>query len=133
MRAHLLLVVIAVAIGLAVWALQECNKTVGSSGDYRLTYYGEEFRGGLLYCEEYGSYDPDDLTTAATRDAACGQQLQVCATSCVVVTVKDRCGGCGERHIDLSEAAWHAAGGEDWGTVLPLAAAKLPSTGIGGD
>ena len=119
-------------MGLGVWLLGECKETVASGSYYRLTYYGEEFRGGKLYCRGYGNYDPNDPTGAATRDPTCGQQLRVCGSACVVVTVRDRCGGCGERHIDLSEAAWLAAGGEDWGTVIPLAASiTLPETGIG--
>ena len=62
MREYLLVVVIAVSIGLAVWTLGECNKAVSSaSGSYRLTYYGEEFRGGQLYCTEQ-PYDPEDVS-----------------------------------------------------------------------
>jgi hypothetical protein len=117
----------------------------------RLTWYGEAFRGGPLYCDPSGSvrYNPDDPTVVATAQARwrCGDVLEVCGTSCVTVTVLDRCGGCMPgQHVDLSRAAWQEAGGVDYGTVRrveagggqelsseerveSMAPTRLPSTG----
>lgn len=92
---------------------------------YRVTYYGEGFRGGPLWCEAYGYYDPDDPTTAASgvEGFGCGTRLELCSSDdrCLTVVVKDRCGGCGERHIDVSPAAWRALGRPDYVTVRVLA------------
>lgn len=87
---------------------------------YRLTWYGEEFRGGPLYCgsDVYGYYDPDDPTTVAgVHEFACGTRLELCAETCIRVVVKDACGGCGYGHLDVSRAAWQELGRPDYGTV----------------
>ena len=92
---------------------------------YRVTWYGEAFRGGPLWCEEYGRYDPDDASTAASSQAAgfpCGTRLELCSGArCLTVVIKDRCGGCGERHLDVSPAAWRELGRPDYATVRVLA------------
>jgi len=77
---------------------------------YRTTYYNEVV-GGPLYCtgEPYEPLDP--TTVAASADGPpCGTRLLLCADACLVVTVKDRCGGCSSRHLDLSVAVWLALG-----------------------
>ena len=121
----LVLVIIGFVLGVRV---------AGGSDDYRITYYGEEFRGGPLYCTGE-AYNPDDPTVAASgHDGfSCGTRLRVCADGCVDVTVQDRCGGCGGQHIDVSTAAWRAIGEEDYATVEKLSPQpiKLPATGIG--
>ena len=88
-----------------------------AAATYRVTWYGEAFRGGPLWCEAYGSYDPDDPTTVAAGPDAmlpCGTRLDLCgvgvAGQCIDVVVKDRCGGCGEWHLDVSHAAWEMLG-----------------------
>lgn len=90
-------------------------------GVWRLTWYGEEFRGGPLYCgsDVYGYYDPADPTTVAAAGGAfpCGTRLKLCADTCIVVVVKDRCGGCGPQHLDASRAAWEELGRSDYVTV----------------
>ena len=111
-----------------------------AASSYRITYYGEVFRGGPLWCEEYGSYNPDDPTTVAVAvgtDLPCGTRLELCtvagATSgkCVEVVVKDRCGGCGERHLDVSAAAWELLGQPDsvLVRVLPTATPAQAQSG----
>lgn len=84
----------------------------------RVTFYGEAFRGGPLYCgtDVYGWYDPDDPTTVAmgADGPPCGSRLRLCSESaCIVATIKDKCGGCGPGHLDLSRAGWEALGGPE--------------------
>lgn len=86
-----------------------------SSQRVRVTWYGEALRGGPLYCgsDIYGRFDPDDLTTVAVGAGGppCGSRLQLCSESaCIITIVKDRCGGCGPGHLDLSQAGWEALG-----------------------
>ena len=78
----------------------------------RVTWYGEEFRGGPVYCRG-GRYDPDDPTTVAmgADGPPCGSRLRLCSEShCIIATIKDKCGGCGQRHLDLSKGGWEALG-----------------------
>lgn len=80
-----------------------------------VTYYGEKHRGGPLYCgtDVYGTFDPDDPSTVAmgANGPPCGSRLRLCSESaCIFATIKDRCGGCGPGHLDLSEAGWEALG-----------------------
>jgi len=79
------------------------------------TYYDVGFEGGPLYCgtDIYGYYDPADPTTVAAGASGppCGTHLRVCnERACIGVVVKDRCGGCGAAHLDLSRGAWEALG-----------------------
>ena len=79
----------------------------------RVTWYGETHRGGPLFCEEFGFFDPDDPTTVAmgADGLPCGSRLRLCSESqCIVATIKDRCGGCGPGHLDLSKGGWEALG-----------------------
>jgi hypothetical protein len=117
-----------------------------SENEYRITWYGERLAGNPLGCgsDIYGSFDPSDITTAATpwRRHQCGDRLLVCTdVNCLVVVVKDRCGECGRQHIDLSRGAWKALGGRDYATVTNISTAPAqtqsapitaPSTGTGG-
>lgn len=85
--------------------------------DTRITYYHDSFIGRPYACEEYGHYDPTDITVAAVSVSqyACGTRLEVCSEhGCIVVVVKDRC-ECGG--VDLSEAGWRKLGGVDWASV----------------
>lgn len=112
---------------------------------YRITWYGPEFAGQPLACgsDIYGLYDPADPTTAAANwgQHVCGERLRVCTKSvCLTVIVKDRCGGCGYGHIDLSQAAYNRLGGYDYANVAVLTSTpppitnriQLPETGNGG-
>ncbi len=79
---------------------------------YRVTYYGLDFQGGLVYCG-YGPFDLNDPTTAASGEGGppCHTRLMLCSdTACQEVTIKDACGGCGPYHLDLSQAAWEVLG-----------------------
>lgn len=80
-----------------------------------VTWYGEAFRGGPLYCgsDVYGQFNPDDPTTVAmgADGPPCGSRLRLCSDSaCIIATIKDKCGGCGPHHLDLSRAGWEALG-----------------------
>lgn len=82
---------------------------------YKVTYYGAAFQGGPFYCgtDIYGYYDLNDPTTVAAGAGGppCGTPLTICNEgACLSVVVKDRCGGCGPYHLDLSKAAWEALG-----------------------
>ena len=81
----------------------------------RVTWYGEAFRGGPLYCggRVYIPYSPDDPTTVAmgADGPPCGTVMLLCSDSaCIVAVIKDKCGGCGNGHLDLSHAGWEALG-----------------------
>lgn len=74
------------------------------------THYSASFEGGTLYCgrDIYGTYNPADVSTvavAAGSDYECGDRLLIIGSEGIVIgVVKDRCGGCGYRHLDLSIA-----------------------------
>ena len=81
----------------------------------RVTWYGEAFRGGPVYCgtDVYGRYDPDDPSTVAmgADGPPYGSRLRLCSEStCITATIKDKCGGCGSGHLDLSRGGWEALG-----------------------
>lgn len=81
----------------------------------RVTWYGEAFRDGLLFCgtDIYGRFDPDDPTTVAmgADGPPCGSRMRLCGKEgCIVGIIKDKCGGCGPGHLDLSRAGWEALG-----------------------
>ncbi len=87
---------------------------VGQVGEYIVTYYDHCCVGGPYFCgtDIYGYFDPDDPTTVATSlgGFSCGTRLLLCSEECIVVVVKDKCGGCGNRHLDLSRGAWELLG-----------------------
>lgn len=118
----LVLVIIGFVLGVRV---------AGGSDDYRITYYGEEFRGGPLFCTGE-AYNPDDPTVAASgsKGFPCATTLRVCTSTCIIVVVQDRCGGCSDQHLDVSQAAWETLGKEDYAQVEVLPS-KLPDTGCG--
>ncbi len=76
-----------------------------------VTFYSDAYVGGGFYCGG-GHYSPDDPTVAATGDpVSCGESILLCNEgTCINVVVKDRCGGCGPDHIDLSKEAFTALG-----------------------
>jgi len=79
---------------------------------YRVTWYGDDFAGGPMLCTEE-PYDPNDPTVAASGAGGppCGERLRLCSdAACIEVVIRDGCGGCGPRHLDLSRAGWHALG-----------------------
>lgn len=126
-----------------------CGEAVTAQGSvYRITWYGEETGNGPLACgsDIYGHFDPYDVTTVATPwvQYDCGDRLRICTdVRCIVAIVKDKCGGCGAQHIDLSRGAWYTLGGRDYATVekvgsaatgeAPAPAIAFPNTGTGGD
>ena len=85
---------------------------------FYVTYYGPGFEGGPLGCgsDIYGLFDSRDPTTVASGEGGpeCGTHLTLCSEAdgavCIGVVVKDRCGGCGPYHLDLSRAAWLVLG-----------------------
>lgn len=93
----------------------------------RLTYYGEAFAGQPMYCSGR-IFHPDDPTVVATgqQTYVCGDTLEVCGTSCVQVVVRDKCPVCHAGHVDLSRAAWEAAGSVDYGTVRKVGGGNTP-------
>mgnify|MGYP001582146237 CR=1 FL=1 len=127
---HIKILVLSILVCIIIYGmfLGYCITKVVSS-QYRLTYYADSLQGQPLGCGQdiYGTYDPSDPTTAAVADGAftCGQRLAVCADVCITVIVKDKCGECEQAHIDLSRAAWNAAGGKDYGDVQ-LSHANMP-------
>ena len=116
--------VIAVAVLLA--AILGVQYTDAAGQEYRLTYYTQaEFGGQPLACgsDIYGTYNSSDPTTIATdwNTFGCGDRLRVCTDGgCIAGIVKDRCGGCGAYHLDLSEAGYNILGGYSYGTVEKL-------------
>lgn len=97
---------------------------------YRVTWYGDDFAGGPMLCTEE-PYDPNDPTVAASGAGGplCGERLRLCSeTTCIDVVIRDGCGGCGPRHLDLSRAGWHALGQptEVMATPVPPASAPTP-------
>lgn len=111
----------------------------GDEGAWRLTYYAEPFTGGTMACG--GTFYPTDVTVVAAPVGVfdCYQPLEVCTeVRCLVVTVQDRCGGCGPRHLDLSRAAYETLGSRDSASVTPIAGTwmpqpkALPASGNGG-
>ena len=88
---------------------------IDQMGEYIATYYDQCCVGGPYYCGTniYGYFDPSDPTTVATSfdGFACGTKLLLCADErCLIVVIKDKCGGCGSRHLDLSRGAWELLG-----------------------
>jgi len=78
-----------------------------------VTWFGEFHRGGPFFCEEFGFFDPGDPTTVAMGAGGppCGTKVRLCSEStCIVAVIKDKCGGCGPGHLDLSRAAWDTLG-----------------------
>jgi len=100
---------------------------------YRVTWYGDDFAGGPMLCTEE-PYDPNDPTVAASGAGGppCGERLRLCSEgTCIEVTIRDGCGGCGPQHLDLSRAGWEALGkpSEVWATPVPPV---LPPTPVPG-
>ncbi|MDR7574203.1 MAG: RlpA-like double-psi beta-barrel domain-containing protein [Armatimonadota bacterium] len=96
---------------------------------YRVTWYGDEFAGRPTRCTGE-PYDPEDPNVAAAGAAGptCGARLRLCSESaCIVVTVRDGCGGCGPRHLDLSRAGWNALGRPAEVVVTLLTVAEEPA------
>mgnify|MGYP001598665634 CR=1 FL=1 len=104
---------------------------------YRVTYYGPGFEGGLVACgtDIYGPFDSSDPTTAAAGSGGppCGTRLTLCnGKLCLVVVIKDACGGCSPDHLDLSRAAWDALG-QPTHVAATIAAPAPPSLPESGD
>lgn len=79
------------------------------------TRYGVQFNGQGMYCPPYAPYLSTDETIIAVSETSlysCGNRLVVVGSfGYIVGTVQDRCGGCGQQHIDLSEAGlWKICG-----------------------
>ena len=127
----LILSVIVAGLTVGFILLGTCIGDAEAGAAYRITYYGDEFAGNPMFCTEE-PYDPNDPTVVATPAGGfqCGTVLEVCVATCATLTVQDRCGGCGPKHIDVSESAWKLLGEEDYGSV-EQATVQLPATGIG--
>jgi len=82
-----------------------------------VTHYGVSYNGSRMGCagEPYSSED-DTIIAVGPMDYAdwpCGTNLRVCGPAgCVVGFRQDSCPGCGENHLDLSEAAINAVCGD---------------------
>jgi hypothetical protein len=73
-----------------------------------VTRYGSRYEGRTMACG--GTYSSHDTTIAAVslgrrRQWECGVRFEVCgAAGCLSAVLRDTCPGCGNNHLDLSEA-----------------------------
>ncbi len=82
-----------------------------------VTHYGVSYNGNPMGCSgELYSSENETIIAVGPADYGewpCGTNLRVCGpTGCVVGFRQDSCPGCGENHLDLSEAGINTVCGD---------------------